>query len=116
MRLLPRHPGHPLAAAGLHYRRTASTGAGHHHADGAAPLPSLRGYRAAKGHVWDNLLLWVGAFAAAGALAAAMRWGTAAAVCAMLVGILVMMVAEKGIVLTREPPAADEAVADDKTT
>jgi hypothetical protein len=29
MRLLPPHPRHPFAAAGLHYRRTASTGAGH---------------------------------------------------------------------------------------
>jgi tripartite-type tricarboxylate transporter receptor subunit TctC len=29
VRLLPRHPSHPFTAADLHYRRTASTGAGH---------------------------------------------------------------------------------------
>ena len=74
-------------------------------------MPWRRGYRAAKGHVWDTLLLWVGAFAAAGALAAAMRWGTAAAVCLMPTGIPVMMVAEKGTVPAREPPAADDGTA-----
>jgi hypothetical protein len=71
-------------------------------------MPMRRGYAAAKGHIWDNLLIWIGALTAAGVLAVVMRWGTTAAVCFMLVGILVMMVAEKGIVLTHEPLAEED--------
>jgi hypothetical protein len=41
-----------------------------------------------------------------------MRWGTLAAVCFMLVGLLVMMISEKGIVLTHDEPTFE----DDQTT
>ena len=69
-------------------------------------------YKAAKGHIWDNLLLWLGGATAAGLLALLLRWGTPAAFCFMFAGILVMMIAEKGIVLTHDEPA----VEDDQTT
>jgi hypothetical protein len=81
-------------------------------------MPILRTYKAAKGqyktakgHIWDNLLLWIGGSMAVGAIALLVRWGTLAAVSFMLVGLLVMVAAEKGIVLTHEPP-----VEDDQTT
>ncbi len=80
------------------------------HTEGATPLPILRGYKAAQGqykaaksHIWDNLLLWIGGSTAVGVIALLNQWGTLAAVCFMFVGILVMVVAEKGIVLTHEP-------------
>ncbi len=66
----------------------------------------------ATSHIWDNLLLWIGGSMAVGVIALLMRWGTLAPVCFMFVGILVMMVAEKGIVLTHDEPA----VEDDQTT
>jgi hypothetical protein len=65
-------------------------------------------YKAAKSHIWDNLLIWIGAATAVGLLALVVRWGTLAAVCFMLVGLLVMVVAEKGIVLTHEPTVEDD--------
>ena len=65
-------------------------------------------YKAAKSHIWDNLLIWIGAATAVGLLALVVRWGTPAAVCFMLVGLLVMVVAEKGIVLTHEPTVEDD--------
>ncbi len=36
------------------------------------------------------------------------RWGTLAAISFMLVGLLVMMISEKGIVLTHEEPAVED--------
>ena len=78
-------------------------------------MPILRTYKAAKGqykaaksHIWDNLLLWLGACTAVGLLALLVRWGTLAAISFMLVGLLVMMVAEKGIVLTHDEPAVED--------
>jgi hypothetical protein len=78
-------------------------------------MPILRTYKAAmgqyktaKGHIWDNLLLWLGGSTAVGLLALLLRWGTLAAVCFMLAGILLMMISEKGIVLTPEPAVEDD--------
>ena len=62
----------------------------------------------ATGHIWDNLLLWMGLFAAVGVLALVVRWGALAALAFMLVGILVMVASEKGLVLTHETPAEDD--------
>ena len=85
------------------------------HTDGAVPMPILRTYKAAKGqykaakgHIWDNLLLWLGACTAVGLVALLVRWGTLAAICFMMVGLLVMMISEKGTVLTHEPAAEDD--------
>ena len=82
-------------------------------------MPILRTYKAARGqykaaksHIWDNLLIWIGAATAVGLLALVVRWGTLAAISFMLVGLLVMMISEKGIVLTHDEPA----VEDDQTT
>jgi hypothetical protein len=78
-------------------------------------MPILRTYKAAmgqyktaKGHIWDNLLLWLGGSTAVGLLALLLRWGTLAAVCFMLAGILLMMITEKGIVLTHDEPAIED--------
>ncbi len=78
-------------------------------------MPILRTYKAAKGqykatkgHIWDNLLLWLGGSTAVGLLALLMRWGTLAAFCFMPVGLLVMMINEKGTVLTHDEPTFED--------
>ena len=78
-------------------------------------MPIMRGYRAAKGqykaargHIWDNLLLWLGGSAAVGLLALLMRWGTLAAFCFMFAGLMVMMISEKGIILTHDEPTFED--------
>jgi hypothetical protein len=65
----------------------------------------------AAGRLQAGPVAWSTAKPAAGVLAVVVRWGTTAAVCFMLVGILVMMVAENGVVVTHEP-----AVEDDRPT
>ena len=71
-------------------------------------MPILRTYAAATGHVGDNLLLWLGASTAVGVLALLIQWGTLAALSFMFVGLLMMMISEKGTVLTHEPAVEDD--------
>ncbi len=71
-------------------------------------MPVRKAYAAAKGHVWDNLLLWIGVFAVIGVLTLAVHWGALAALSFMLVGIFVMVASEKGFVLTHESPTVDD--------
>jgi hypothetical protein len=80
----------------------------------------IRAYRAAGGHVRNNLWLWIAIFGAITALTGLMRWsvgqasiwGDLMAFAGMITGILVIMQSQVGFVSSHvEPDDEDELPA-----